>query len=73
MLTPLGYATVDAALRRIEQELFDAGWAAARAEHGDAATACLLARTPAQRRHDALVELAKRPSRRPPTANAPNP
>jgi hypothetical protein len=23
MLTPLGYATVDAALRRIEQELFD--------------------------------------------------
>jgi hypothetical protein len=30
MLTPLGYATVDAALRRIERELFDADWAAAR-------------------------------------------
>jgi hypothetical protein len=47
-------------LGRIEQELFEADWAAARAEHGDAATACHLARTPAQRRHDALVEMARR-------------
>ena len=60
MLTPLGYATVQAALGRIEQELFDADWAAARAQHGDTATACHLARTPTQRRHDALVELAER-------------
>jgi hypothetical protein len=59
-LTPLGYATVDAALRRIEQELFDADWAAARAAHGDATSASHLTRTPAQRRHDALVELATR-------------
>jgi hypothetical protein len=59
-LTPLGRATVASALGRIEQELFDADWAAARAEHGDAATACHLARTPAQRRHDALVEMARR-------------
>jgi hypothetical protein len=60
LLTPLGRATVASALSRIEQELFDADWAAARAEHGDAATACHVARTPAQRRHDALVEMARR-------------
>jgi len=60
VLTPLGHATVSAALGRIEQELFDADWAQARAAHGDAATACHLSRTPAQRRHDALVELARR-------------
>jgi Domain of unknown function (DUF222)/HNH endonuclease len=60
LLTSLGRATVASALSRIEQELFDADWAAARAEHGDAATACHLTRTPAQRRHDALVEMARR-------------
>jgi hypothetical protein len=73
MLTPLGYATVDAALRRIEQELFDADWAAARAEHGDAATAGQLARTPAQRRHDALVELAERAVTAPADGKRPQP
>jgi hypothetical protein len=59
-LTSLGRATVASALGRIEQELFEADWAAARAEHGDAATACHLTRTPSQRRHDALVEMARR-------------
>ncbi|MGH9192203.1 MAG: DUF222 domain-containing protein [Acidimicrobiales bacterium] len=59
-MTALGRATVTGALGRIEQELFEADWAAARAEHGAAATACHLARTPAQRRHDALVEMARR-------------
>jgi Domain of unknown function (DUF222) len=73
MLTPLGYATVDAALRRIEQELFDDDWATARAEHGDAATACHLARTPAQRRHDALVELARRAVTAPADGKRPQP
>ena len=46
LLTSLGRATLGAALGRIEQELFEADWAAARAEHGDAATAGHLARTP---------------------------
>jgi Domain of unknown function (DUF222) len=73
MLTPLGYATVDAALRRVEQELFEADWAAARAEHGDAATACHLTRTPAQRRHDALVELATRAVTAPAHGKRPRP
>jgi Domain of unknown function (DUF222) len=60
LLTALGRATLAGALGRIEQELFEADWAAARAQHGDAATACHLARTAAQRRHDALVEMARR-------------
>ncbi|MGH9192004.1 MAG: DUF222 domain-containing protein [Acidimicrobiales bacterium] len=73
MLTPLGYATVDTALRRIEQELFDADWAAARAEHGDAATASHLARTPASGATTPSWNWRSGPSRHPPTANAPNP
>jgi Domain of unknown function (DUF222) len=73
VLTPLGYATVDAALRRVEQELFEADWATARAEHGDAATACHLTRTPAQRRHDALVELARRAVTAPADGKRPRP
>jgi Domain of unknown function (DUF222) len=73
MLTPLGYATVNEALRRVEQELFESDWAAARAEHGDAATACHLTRTPAQRRHDALVELAKRAVTAPTGGKRPKP
>jgi hypothetical protein len=73
MLTPLGYATVDAALRRVERELFEADWADARTEHGDAATACHLTRTPAQRRHDALVELARRAVTAPAGGKRPRP
>jgi hypothetical protein len=73
LLTPVGYATVNAALRRIEQELFEADWADARAEHGDAATACHLTRTPAQRRHDALVELAERAVTAPADGKRPQP
>jgi len=60
LLTPLGYATVASALGRIEQELYEADWAAARAEHGEGATAAHMPRTPGLRRHDALVEMARR-------------
>jgi hypothetical protein len=73
LLTPLGRTTVASALSRIEQELFDADWAAARAEHGDAATACHLSRTPAQRRHDALVEMARRAVTAPAEGKRPQP
>jgi hypothetical protein len=59
-LTPVAKATVRAALERIERVLFEADWVAARAEHGDATTTAHLARTPRQRRHDALVEMATR-------------
>ena len=71
LLTPLGRATVASALGRIEQELFDADWARARADHGDQACVAHIARTPAQRRHDALVELARRALGRPAGGAAP--
>ena len=73
LLTSLGRTTVGSALGRIEQELFDADWAAARAEHGDAATVDHLARTPAQRRHDALVEMARRAMTVPADGKRPRP
>jgi hypothetical protein len=59
-LTPAGHAAVAGALDRVERELFEADWAQARERHGDAATTAHLSRTPAQRRHDALVEMAVR-------------
>ncbi len=72
LLSPLGRAAVATALARIEQELFDADWAQARAEHGDQTCSAHITRTPAQRRHDALVEMAHRAWPPPPTAGAPN-
>jgi hypothetical protein len=73
LLTPLGRATVAAALGRIERELFEADWAQARAEHGDQTTAAHIARTPAQRRHDALVEMARRAMAAPADGRRPEP
>ncbi len=72
-LTPLGHATVRGALDRIERELFEADWAAARELHGDAVTAGMLARTGAQRRHDALVEMATRAMTAPADGKRPRP
>ncbi|HKX71926.1 MAG TPA: DUF222 domain-containing protein [Acidimicrobiales bacterium] len=72
-LTPLGRATVAGAMGRIEHELFAADWAQARAEHGDQACVAHIARTPAQRRHDALVELARRALANPPGGRRPEP
>jgi hypothetical protein len=59
-LTPVAAAAVNGALAQIERELFTADWAAAKAIHGDDTTPAHLARTAAQRRHDALVEMATR-------------
>jgi hypothetical protein len=75
LLTSLGRATLASALGRIEQELFEADWAVARAEHGDAAQSASahLARTPGQRRHDALVELARRAMTAPGDGKRPRP
>jgi hypothetical protein len=52
-------------LERIEQQLFEADWADARDRVGDTATVDDLARTSAHRRHDALVEMARRSAARP--------
>ena len=60
LLDPISGAIVAKALGHIERELFEADWAEARARLGDEVRAGDLARTPAQRRADALVEMARR-------------
>jgi hypothetical protein len=61
------------ALARIERELFEADWAAAKAVHGDTTTTADLARTHRQRRHDALVEMATRSASAPADGKRPRP
>ena len=61
------------AVRRIEDELFDSDWAEARARVGEGVSASDLARTPAQRRADAVVEMARRSGAVPPGARLPEP
>jgi hypothetical protein len=72
-LTPVARTIVGTELERREQELFDADWAEARARLGDAATVADLGRTPAQRRHDALVEMAVRSATAPKDGKRPRP
>ena len=59
-LDPLNGTIVDETLRLIERELFELDWASARARLGRDPLVTELARTPAQRRADALVEMATR-------------
>jgi hypothetical protein len=72
-LTPLAKATFSGALERIERELFEADWAAAKTVHGDATPPAHLARTPRQRRHDALMEMATRAAATPAGGRKPRP
>lgn len=60
VLDPISGAIVDGALRRIDTEMFESDWAEARSRMGEGVCAADLARTPAQRRADALVEMARR-------------
>ena len=72
LLHPINGSIVSRALGRIESELFAAEWAEAkRVGHGVCAEA--LARTPAQRRADALVEMARRAMAVKPGARLPEP
>ncbi|MGQ0832189.1 MAG: DUF222 domain-containing protein [Microthrixaceae bacterium] len=57
---PISGEIVDTTLRPIERELFEADWAAAKARLGRDPMITELDRTPAQRRADALVEMAIR-------------
>ncbi len=59
-LDPVSGEIVDSTLRLIERELFEADWAAAKERLGRAPLIMELDRTPAQRRADALVEMATR-------------
>ena len=59
-LHPVWGTVFSTGLSRIESELFEVDWARARRDHGEATTVGHLWRTPAQRRHDALVVMAMR-------------
>jgi hypothetical protein len=72
-LTPTAKAEVGAELERLERQLFEADWAAAKAVHGEAVTVADLARTPAPRRHDALVDVARRSATAPADGKRPKP
>ena len=60
LLDPVPGTIVSTTLGEIERELWEADWAEARARLGGGATMFDLRRTPAQRRADALVEMATR-------------
>jgi hypothetical protein len=72
-LDPISGAIVSGELMRIEAELFAEDWAKARAELGREPTIDLLCRTPAQRRADALVEMARRSATAPADGRRPAP
>ncbi len=73
VLDPLSGAIVSDALRHIADELFEADWAEARERRGEAATVADLGRSAAQRRHDALVEMARRAGTAPADGRRPEP
>ncbi len=70
---PIGGTIVSDELKRLENELFEADWAEAKARVGEGVCANDLARTPAQRRADALVEMATRSATSPAGGRRPEP
>jgi hypothetical protein len=72
-LDAVGGTELATALRRVEKELFEADWAEAKEIHGDKVCLDHLTRTPAQRRADALVELARRAMAAPENRKDPRP
>lgn len=70
---PIGGTIISEVLSRIDDELFEADWTEAKARLGDAVTVADLARTPAQRRFDALVEMAERAATTSRDGKAPRP
>jgi hypothetical protein len=72
-LDPVSGTIVSNELVRLEQALFEADWARAKAELGREPKLYELWRTPAQRRADALVEMATRSACTPADARRPAP
>ena len=72
-LDPVSGEVVSTTLRLIERELFDADWSAAKERLGRQPTILDLDRTPAQRRADALVEMAIRARTAPKDGRRPAP
>ena len=73
VLDPISGEIVSRALQKIDDELFEADWAAARDRVGNDVRASDLDRTPAQRRADALVEMARRAGAVPANSHLPAP
>ena len=73
VLDPISGRVVADAVGRIADELFEAEWAEARERLGDGVGASQLPRTAAQRRADALVELARRAGAAPEGGRRPEP
>lgn len=71
LLDPLGGPVFVRELERLEQDLFEEDWADARERLGDAACEADLARTPRQRRADAMVIMAERSAAKPAGATEP--
>ncbi len=72
-LDPISGAIVSDELERLEKALFEADWAEARDSLGRDPKPTELARTPGQRRADALVEMATRSKSAPKDARRPAP
>ena len=72
-LDPISGEIVNTTLRLIERELFEADWAAAKERLGREPTILDLGRSPAQRRADALVEMAIRARTAPADGRRPAP
>jgi len=72
-LDPISGTIVAGELARREKAMFEADWAEAKARLGREPTVLDLTRTPAQRRADALVEMATRSAAMPADARRPDP
>ena len=72
-LDPISGSIVSGELERIEQAMFEADWAAARAELDGDPCITDLVRSPGQRRADALVEMATRSQMAPSDGRRPTP
>jgi hypothetical protein len=72
-LDPISGQIVGDALREIEREMFEADWSKAKTRLGRRPTILELERTPAQRRADALVEMATRARTAPADGRRPAP
>jgi hypothetical protein len=70
---PISGAIVGGEVARIDKEMFEADWAEAKGRLGHEPTVADLARTPGQRRADALVEMATRSATMPAGAKRPRP
>lgn len=73
LFDPINGSIIADVLKKLEDELFEADWAQAKARVGEGVRVSDLDRTPAQRRADALVEMARRAAAMPAGSRLPEP